>query len=220
MDEVAGDAVARAAPQTPLRKGEATRRRLMEVALRLLVDRGFDDIRLDEVSAAAGLSVGAVYHHFDGKEDLFRSAARHYAELMHQEFQRRMDGVTDPGERLRRALAIVLDDPADGWLAVRRPLQVELDVPALRDVLSRLGDEWRDGGLGVLVLDALRAGSLPTPEGMDQEVIASAFMAAFVGLIRVDSTLTQDAAAERYEVFFRLFLGGLWSPLDASTESD
>jgi len=52
-------------------QGRATREQLIEVATRLFAERGYEDTSIEAVLAAAGVSRGALYHHFDGKEELF-----------------------------------------------------------------------------------------------------------------------------------------------------
>jgi AcrR family transcriptional regulator len=52
-------------------KREVVRRRLLDVALEVFAERGFDTANLDQVAAAAGLSKGAIYSNFTSKDDLF-----------------------------------------------------------------------------------------------------------------------------------------------------
>ncbi len=52
-------------------KREVVRRRLLDAALGVFAERGFDTANLDQVAAAAGLSKGAIYSNFTGKDDLF-----------------------------------------------------------------------------------------------------------------------------------------------------
>jgi AcrR family transcriptional regulator len=55
-------------------RSETTRRRLISVGRRLFARRGFDGVSAEELVAAAKLTRGALYHHFDGgKEGLFRA---------------------------------------------------------------------------------------------------------------------------------------------------
>ncbi len=57
------------------RRGRAERRdarhALLQAALEVFAERGYRDATIDEIAAAAGYSKGAVYWHFDGKDDLF-----------------------------------------------------------------------------------------------------------------------------------------------------
>lgn len=48
-----------------------TRTRLLQAAGEVFAERGYDHASLDEVAAAAGLTKGAVYSSFAGKEELF-----------------------------------------------------------------------------------------------------------------------------------------------------
>jgi AcrR family transcriptional regulator len=52
-------------------QGRATREQLIEVATRLFAERGYEDTSIEAVLAAAGVSRGALYHHFAGKDALF-----------------------------------------------------------------------------------------------------------------------------------------------------
>lgn len=59
-------------PRTNLERTQATRHALLEAARALFVDKGYADTSTPEVSAAAGTTRGALYHHFVDKRDLFR----------------------------------------------------------------------------------------------------------------------------------------------------
>ncbi len=48
----------------------STRERILAAAAALLAERGHDATTMEDVAAAAGLTVGALYRHFDGKPDL------------------------------------------------------------------------------------------------------------------------------------------------------
>lgn len=52
-------------------RGRATREQLIEVATRLFAENGYEDTSIEDVLAAAGVSRGALYHHFAGKDALF-----------------------------------------------------------------------------------------------------------------------------------------------------
>jgi AcrR family transcriptional regulator len=52
-------------------RGLATRAQLIEVATGLFAEHGYEDTSIEAVLAAAGVSRGALYHHFAGKDALF-----------------------------------------------------------------------------------------------------------------------------------------------------
>jgi AcrR family transcriptional regulator len=55
------------------RRKNETRQNLLEAAYRVFGQRGYAQATVDDVAAAAGVSKGAVYHHFQSKEELFRA---------------------------------------------------------------------------------------------------------------------------------------------------
>jgi AcrR family transcriptional regulator len=54
-------------------QGDATRAALVLAARELFGQQGYVDTSNDEIVARAGVTKGALYHHFNGKEDLFRA---------------------------------------------------------------------------------------------------------------------------------------------------
>ncbi len=54
-------------------QGEVTRAKLLDAARTLFGTQGYNDTSLDDIVATAGVTKGALYHHFSGKEDLFRA---------------------------------------------------------------------------------------------------------------------------------------------------
>lgn len=64
-------------PKKRLRPTRAqTRKRLLQAAGTVFAERGYDRASLDDVAAAAGLTKGAVYSSFTGKDDLFYALMR------------------------------------------------------------------------------------------------------------------------------------------------
>ena len=52
---------------------EATRTALIDAARALFAERGYADVPAEEIVRAAGVTRGALYHHFEDKKDLFRA---------------------------------------------------------------------------------------------------------------------------------------------------
>ena len=52
---------------TTSRRRPSRRVELLAVAAQLFAERGFANVTVDDIGAAAGVSGPALYHHFDGK---------------------------------------------------------------------------------------------------------------------------------------------------------
>jgi AcrR family transcriptional regulator len=52
-------------------RSEETRTKIIEAAIKLFSNRGFNTSSVDDICAEAGISKGAFYHHFESKQALF-----------------------------------------------------------------------------------------------------------------------------------------------------
>lgn len=64
------------------------RRQVLEAALTVFAQHGFDGASMDDVASAAGFTKGALYSNFAGKDDLFLA-------LMDQQVSRRVELIAD-----------------------------------------------------------------------------------------------------------------------------
>lgn len=62
-------------------RAEQTRRRLLDAAVHLIRAKGYEAATVDDLCREAGLTKGAFFHHFRGKEDLAVAAAAHFAQM-------------------------------------------------------------------------------------------------------------------------------------------
>jgi len=93
------------------------RAQLIETGAELFSARPYDEISIDDIAAAAGISKGLLYHYFSGKRGL-------YVEVVRAESERLRD-VTDVGgeDPIRAGLDAFLDyvaDHATAWAAMVR----------------------------------------------------------------------------------------------------
>ena len=52
------------------KKSEATRARIVDIAMKLFLDQGFEKTTMREIAAAAGMAPGAAYYHFRTKDEI------------------------------------------------------------------------------------------------------------------------------------------------------
>src|SRR5689334_17787544 len=82
------------------RKRLATRQGISNVATRLFFERGFDQVTVDEIAAAADVGRMTVFNHFPRKEDMFFDRDEEGRELLRQALRQR-DPHVSPIETLR-----------------------------------------------------------------------------------------------------------------------
>ena len=68
-------------------RGEETRRRIIEVALRLFGERGYEGASTRDIAAAAGVNAPALQYYFDNKEGVYRACAADIAEGWTAQFE-------------------------------------------------------------------------------------------------------------------------------------
>ncbi|WP_369217590.1 TetR/AcrR family transcriptional regulator [Streptomyces flavofungini] len=100
---------------------EERRQQLIGVALDLFSHRSPDDVSIDEIAAAAGISRPLVYHYFPGKLSLYEAALRRAAEDLAERFVEPHEGPL--GARLLRVMGRFLsfvDEHGPGFSALMR----------------------------------------------------------------------------------------------------
>jgi len=127
------------------RQPEATRAALVAAARELFAERGYAGVGTEEIVHHAGVTRGALYHHFADKEDLLRA-------VLH-----------DLARELAEASAAAALKQTDQWRQILAAVDAFLDAcidPAIQRIMmtdapSVLGwDEWREidsqYGLGLI----------------------------------------------------------------------
>ena len=57
---------------------EERQSQIMEAAMKVITRKGFSSARIDDIVNESGLSKGAIYHHYEGKKDLFLALIDHW----------------------------------------------------------------------------------------------------------------------------------------------
>ena len=173
--------------KTQQQRSDATTAELIEAARRLFAADGYAATLLDDIVREAGVTKGALYHHFDGKRDLFRLVfereqqalaaavtAAHAKEPDHWDGFRAgcrafLEASMDPGvQRIT-----LLDAPSVlGWEAMRE-VEASYSLAMLREGLEVAVTEGRIAprpvtALANMLLGALCEGAMMTARSADQ----------------------------------------------------
>ena len=141
----------------------AMRARLLEATVDCLVERGFAGTSTTAVSERAGVSRGAMLHHFPAKNDLVVAAVRHLTELRGRDLAAAVRRLPTGPRRTRAVLRVLADHftspvftaALELWVAARTdpdllaavaPLEQEVGRETHRLTVAALGaDESRPG---------------------------------------------------------------------------
>lgn len=118
---------------------EERRQQLIGVALELFSRRPPDEVSIDEIASAAGISRPLVYHYFPGKLSLYEATLKHAADDLAARFLEPQEGPL--GTRLLRVMRRFFDfvdehGPSFSALMHGGPA-VPADGPRSRDAVSR-----------------------------------------------------------------------------------
>ncbi len=147
--------------RTQAERAAETRDALIAAARPLFAAPGFADVSLETIVRNAGVTRGALYHHFADKTEVFAAVL----EQVEGEMSTRMGeaiaaaGATDPVEIMRLGSAFWLDACADP--EVQRI--VLMDAPGVLgwDRWSEIGQRYNIGLVRGLISDAIESGSIP-----------------------------------------------------------
>lgn len=120
--------------RTQAQRREATRGALVAVARELFSERGYGGVGTEEIVQRAGVTRGALYHHFRDKEDLFRAVYEAVESELTEKIAAGALAQSEPIESLRAGTRMFLD----------ACLEPEVQRIVLIDGPAVLGwEEWR-----------------------------------------------------------------------------
>jgi TetR/AcrR family acrAB operon transcriptional repressor len=188
----------------PKQADPLARRQILAAALVVFSQRGYAGTTLDDITAEANLSKGAIYWYFDNKADLFASLlgerASVFSELL-DDAARRAHGPLAALRAMWLRWMEALESDA-GYQAYARlaHLRVEVADEPAKSMEARRTEERRAQALVTeWLLAAMATGELPAQ--LDVEAAALSFVGAGSGLVRawllVPETFSPRAIAPR-----------------------
>lgn len=143
-------------------KSASTRLQIVEAALRCFVDLGYSGTTTTVIAEKAGLSRGAMLHHFPSKIDIVRAAVEHLHAKRLKAFRKAIDKMPRDETRVRKALEAYLEHVKhpmyvaflELWIAARTDSELRSILTPAQDAFERewyrtavdLFPEWRDSG--------------------------------------------------------------------------
>jgi AcrR family transcriptional regulator len=90
-------------------QSDATRRALLRVARRLFGRHGYAESSIDEIARSARVTHGALYHHFEGKQGLFRAVCEDVQQELSGRLTEAAQAEGRPERHLERGCEAFLD---------------------------------------------------------------------------------------------------------------
>src|SRR6201993_4122449 len=147
--------------RTQAERAAETREALIAAARPLFAEHGFSDVALETIVRAAGVTRGALYHHFADKTELFAAV---FEQVEGEMAARMAEAVaaareTDPVEVMRLGTRFWLDACADP--EVQRIVLMDAPVVLGWERWSEIGQRYNIGLVRGLITDAIESGSIP-----------------------------------------------------------
>ncbi|WP_377323656.1 TetR/AcrR family transcriptional regulator [Pimelobacter simplex] len=168
------------------RKKQETRRRITDAAIELFAERGFEQVPVADIAAAADVSTATVFNYFPAKEDLIYDGMASFNETLLAAVRDRAEGVGVVAAFRAHVVQPqgVLADPASPVLpGLARIARIVRDSPSLQ------ARERLEADRAVTALHALLA------DEIDDDLRCWTVASALVGTTRGMTRQVQEAAA-------------------------
>ena len=110
-------------------RSEETRAKIMESAIKLFSNQGFNKASVDDICAEAGISKGAFYHHFKSKQELFLALLDGWLQAIDHAIEASKDKTApETFQQMTEAFPYIFETAGDGL-----PMFLEFWLQASRD---------------------------------------------------------------------------------------
>ena len=191
-----------------MRKGEATRRRIVAQAADLLNTQGYRSTPVSEIMRVTGLRKGGIYRHFDSRTTLTLEAFEYAVGRMRDRFLRAIDGCSTPKDALLAAIGLFRDSSREeafhgGCPIVNLAIESDDADPELRNA-ARKAMSQLIGRFEQIIANGMRGGDLAKGDAGDRArfIVACLEGAVVLGNLYKDRALI-EAVLEHLEKYVR-----------------
>ena len=182
------------------RKRLATRQAISDVATRLFMDRGFDQVTIDEIAEAADVGRMTVFNHFPRKEDMFFDREREGHDLAFEAIRSRPPG-TSPIQALGLLAHKMIEEPSDAF-PLFADTRTFVETAQASEALKARARQMRDDFVHVLA--GVLADGVGHPADDPDAYLAAALIAATwsIAFTRAHAELSATGAVEAAKSIF------------------
>lgn len=172
-------------PRVSAAHEQDVRDRILAAATKVFSDKGYHSSTIQDVVRESGLSVGAIYTYFSGKDELIRLSCDQIATRGLEQLAQRLAPATSTAERLAIAIRLYVEtiddyEGAPGQVSLLQAWAEADREPAVREMLA--GRRERLVGAGrMLIAQGIASGELPA--WLDVDAVTRGFLAMLDGLL-------------------------------------
>ncbi len=172
-------------PRLSAAQEQQVRDRIIRAAVQVFSEKGYHRATIADVVGRSGLSVGAIYTHFTGKEELFLQSCDLISGQGLDELAIRLAPLTSTADRLSMAIAYYVESidefqGAPGQVGLVRAWAEAGEEPGVREMLARRRERLV-GAAQLLLREGIARGELPV--WIDVDGLARGFLALLDGLL-------------------------------------
>jgi AcrR family transcriptional regulator len=135
--------------------------KVVAAAARLFIARNYADVTIDQVADEASVTKGAVYHHFDSKEQLYVAMLRDDLEQKRRVHERAVRSVGSARDRLRALLAAFFALPEERREMIKLVRRdANIFAPPVREELVRAYQHALPDPIESVIRDGIRDGEI------------------------------------------------------------
>ncbi len=172
-------------PRVSAAHEQEVRARIVAAASRVFGQKGYHSSTIADVCRESGLSVGAIYTYFSGKDELFRESCDLIAAQGLDDLAQRLAGTTTTLERMRIAIGLYIETideyaGAPGQVTLIQAWAEADRESSVRDMLAARRERLVGAG-GLLLRQGIASGELPP--WLDVDGVTRGFLALLDGLL-------------------------------------
>lgn len=201
------------------RKGDATRKRILDTAQQLILSHGYSGMSVDQLIRQLGMTKGAFFHHFKSKNELARTLIQRFSDegvtLFKSTLARARKYSDDP---LQQLLIVIrqyeeifegISEPYDGCLLAAYVYEFQQFDAEIRDVVNV---EFRLSRKELTKLLKAIVRKYPPRREVDLTSLADGFMSLFEGAFILEKAMDESGITyqqlKHYRTYIELLFAG------------
>jgi AcrR family transcriptional regulator len=158
-------------------RSEATRQKILNAAIELFSEVGYAASGLGEIIERAGMTKGALYHHFDSKEAVATAIIEQGTELTHEAFRNVCKSSSPALENMIHGVFVVMDL----LVSDKTARTAEQLTRGLAEFNSAASEVWNSRLDGLTTQASLASAEGDLREGLDPSVVSESILNAMLG---------------------------------------